>query len=124
MSKLIYCATPSRLVSKIIEIIDYVTNQGLAPLHPFQALPYERFEGNPHVGREKSMEYCRRLVEVCDEFWMFGISNGTLEELVHALKLGKTIRLNFEGFDIEWKKYYTELGPTYGNPLDALLKVA
>lgn len=47
MSKLVYCASPSRLVHRVKDIMDFVTDQGYAPLHPFQALPYERFEGNP-----------------------------------------------------------------------------
>ena len=83
--KLVYCATPSRISNKRKEIMDFVTKQGHGPLHPFQAFEYERFEGGP-VGREKSMEFCRRAVKICDEYWLFGISHGTLEELVHALK--------------------------------------
>ncbi len=62
MSKLIYCATPSRLVHRIKDIMDFVTNQGYAPLHPFQAFPYERFEGNPKIGRSKSIEWCLDLL--------------------------------------------------------------
>ncbi len=121
MSKLIYCATPSRLVHKITEIMDFVTNQGLALLHPFQALPYERFEGNPGIGRAKSMEWCLRLVNVSDEFWMFGVSRGTLEEAVYAAGIAKPIRLKFDGFDSEWKKYYSVLGHKYNNLLDPIL---
>lgn len=45
MSRLIYRATPLRLVHKISEIMDFVISQGDAPLHPFPAFPYERFEG-------------------------------------------------------------------------------
>jgi hypothetical protein len=106
MSKLIYCATPSRLVEYREIIMDFVTNQGLAPLHPFQAFPFNRFEGNPKVGRAKSMEYCLRAVEMADEFWMFGISNGTLQEVVEALRIRKPIQLHFEDWqpgDLEWK---------------------
>lgn len=62
MTKLIYCATPSRLVHRSNDIMDFVTEQGYAPLHPFQALPCERFEGNTRIGRAKSMEWCCRLV--------------------------------------------------------------
>ncbi len=68
MTELIYCATPSRLVDKIEEIMDYVTERGLAPFHPFQAFSYKRFEGNPAIGREKAMEFCFRTVEIPDRF--------------------------------------------------------
>ncbi|PIN80614.1 hypothetical protein COV11_03725 [Candidatus Woesearchaeota archaeon CG10_big_fil_rev_8_21_14_0_10_30_7] len=121
MSKLIYCATPSRLVYKIDKIMDFVTNQGNAPLHPFQAFPYERYEGNPRVGRTKSMEWCLRLVDICDEFYMFGVSNGTLEEVAYAIKTIKPVTLQFDGFDLEWDKFYQEIGQKYGNPLYKLL---
>jgi hypothetical protein len=122
MSELIYCAMPSRLIHKMKDIMDYVTNQGYAPLHPFQALPYERFEGNPKIGRIKAMEYCLRLIDISDKFYMFGVSNGTLEEVVHAIKIGKPVVLQFEAFDIDWKKFYAELGQKYGNPIDKILE--
>lgn len=121
MSELIYCATPSRLVHRMSDIMDFVANQGHASLHPFQAFPYERFEGNPRIGREKSMEWCLRLIDISDEFWMFGVSDGTLKEVVHAIKIEKPIALKFEGFDNEWEKFYKTLGKEYGNPIDYLL---
>ncbi|HII15971.1 MAG TPA: hypothetical protein HA362_06690 [Nanoarchaeota archaeon] len=124
MSKLIYCATPSRIVKSnkgmITQIMDLVTNQGYGPLHPFQALPYERYEGGP-VGRDKSMEFCLRLVDISDELWMFGISNGTLMEVVRAQGREKPVELKFEGFDPQWKEFYEQLGAEFGNPLDKML---
>ena len=121
MSKLIYCATPSRLIHRTEEIMDFVTNRGNAPLHPFQAFPYPRYEGNPKIGRTQSMKWCLRLVDISDEFWMFGVSDGTLEEVAYAIKTSKPIHLKFDGFDSEWKNFYQELGHKYGNPLDKLL---
>lgn len=121
MSKLIYCATPSRLVNKINEIMDFVTGLGYAPLHPFQAFPYGRFEGNPNVGRKKSMDYCLRLVDISDEFWLFGISEGTLDETSHALGIKKPLTLHLD-FDQEWKIFYEKLRLTYQNPLQEFLK--
>ena len=123
MSDLIYCAMPSRLIHRMKDVMDYVTGQGLAPLHPFQALPYERFEGNPKVGRIKAMEYCLRLVTIADKFYMFGVSNGTLEEVVYAIKIKKPVVLQFKGFDLEWQKFYKELGSKYGNPLDKIIEL-
>jgi len=121
MSKLIYCATPSRLVHRLDDIMDFVSNQGNAPLHPFQAFPYDRFEGNDNIGRAKSMKWCLRLVDISDEFYMFGVSNGTLEEVAYAIKTSKLIKLQFDGFDLEWEKYNQELGHKYGNPIGSIL---
>jgi hypothetical protein len=122
MTKLIYCATPSRIADKLNEIMDFVTNQNYAPLHPFQALPYKRFEGNPKIGRELSMKWCLELINISDEFWMFGVSKGTLQEVVHAMKVGKPVILQLDIFDPAWKKYYQELKELYNNPLDNLLR--
>src|SRR3989338_904456 len=109
MLGLIYCATPSRIVTKIEEIMDYVTEQGLAPFHPFQAFPYKRFEGNPNIGRQKAMEFCFRAVEISDRVWIFGISHGTLQESKTALAKKKPLELHLQ-FDPQWRKFYEELG--------------
>ena len=53
---------------------------------------------------------------------MFGISEGTLEELAYAIVLGKSISLFLDDFDPEWKGYYARLGPAYNNPLEKILK--
>ena len=100
--------------------MDFITNKGDAPLHPFQAFPYERFEGNASVGREKSMEYCLRLIDTSDEFYLFGISEGTLDETLYAIEIKKPIIPHLE-FDPEWIKFYARLKQEYGNPLDKLL---
>lgn len=116
MSKLIYCATPARLNTKKKEIMDFVTNKGHGPFHPFQAFEFERFEGGA-PGREKTLEFCERAVEMCDEFWLFGISNGTLRELIHAQKIKKLVKLFLDDFDSEWKQNYDILKEQYKNPL-------
>lgn len=121
MSKLIYCAMPARMKNRMIDIMDYVTAKGLGPLHPFQALPYERYEGGP-LGRERTMEICCRLINICDEFWVFGVSQGTLIETVHTQKTPeKPIRLEIEAFDPQWREFYAKLGQQFGNPLDKML---
>jgi hypothetical protein len=110
--KLVYCATPARLSSKRVEIMNYVTEHGGGPFHPFQAFEYERFEGGP-IGREKTIEFCCRAIEICDEFWLFGISEGTLIELAYIINFNKNnknnqkeIRYLYKTFDPEWKGYY------------------
>ena len=122
MTKLIYCATPSRISNKIKQIMDVVTSKCYGPFHPFQAFELERFEHGP-VGRDKTMEFCKRAVEICDEFWMFGVSEGTLFELNYALELGKPVQLMFEGFDPEWEEFYEKLGVGSGDLLNGLFKL-
>lgn len=52
---------------------------------------------------------------------MFGVSDGTLEEITHTIKNNKPVYLKFDGFDSEWGKFYKELGKKYDNPLEILL---
>lgn len=103
--------------------MDYVTKQGFGPFHPFQAFEYERFEGGP-IGRKKTMAFCCRAVEICDEFWLFGISEGTLTELTHVINFNKNnptnpkkIRHLYEKFDPEWKDYYAKYSNHFADPL-------
>ncbi len=119
--KLIYCATPARLNHKKKEIMDFVTNKGHAPFHPFQAFEYKRFEGGP-AGRNKTIKFCKRAVEICDEFWLFGVSNGTIEELKCAMKKKKPIKIFLDQFDPQWKKAYQKLARKYIN-IDTLRKL-
>ena len=117
---LIYCATPARLSDKKKEIMDFVTKQRLGPFHPFQAFEYERFEGGP-IGREKTMEFCCRAIDICDEFWLFGISEGTLSELCYALENNKSIRLFLDEFDKDWREEYEKIKDKFNDPLSKLI---
>jgi len=102
--------------------MDFVTEKGFGPFHPFQAFEYDRFEGGP-IGRAKTMEFCCRAVDICDEFWMFGISEGTLTELYHVLKENSLrkrpipIRLFLDEFDEDWKTEYAKLKDQFGDLL-------
>ena len=111
--KLIYCATPSRMVSSTKQIMNFVTAQRDAPFHPLHAFEYSRFEGGP-VGREGTLEFCCRAIQLCDEFWLFGVSAGTLFELDFTVEfnrknpqLQKTIRLLHRDFDPDWEEFAT-----------------
>jgi hypothetical protein len=70
----------------------FVAGHGHACLHPFNALPYDYFEGSK-IGRRKTLEWCCRLIDACDEVWLFGISAGTLFEVEYLLDLESPPRL-------------------------------
>lgn len=116
--KLVYCATPGRISDKKERIMNFVEEKGDAPFHPFQAYPYERFEGG-EPGRERTIEYCKRAVDICDELWLFGVSEGTLTELEHALEEDKPVK-KFLKFDPDWKDRYRELKQDFGKILEEL----
>ena len=109
--ELVYCATPSRLTSKAQEIADYVSKRGYSPLQPLIKYPRKDYEDNPQIGREQTMQYCLADVEQCKEFWLFGISKGTVRELKEAIELQKAIRLITQ-FDGGWNMVAAELRVT------------
>ena len=122
MQELVYCATPSRLSYKMNDIMNFVSDQGKGPFHPFQAFPYERFEGGI-IGREKSMEFCRRAIGICDEIYLFGVSEGTLDDLLEGRKQKKPVSEFVEKFDPEWRRYYQlfVVNPKYKDVILGLL---
>jgi len=119
--KLVFCCQPSRLQNKVKEVMDFVTEKGLGPLSGLHAFEFERFEEGP-IGREKTMEFCLRLVDIADEFWVFGISEGAMIELEHFMKTrrDRPIKLYMDKFDPEWKAYYEKLKPRFGDLLSKI----
>lgn len=116
MGKRIYCAIPPRLVSYQRRIVDVVAAQNCVPIHAFQTPPCESFE-NRSVGRELSMESRKRMVDISDELWMFGVSDGTLEDLSYALSIEKPIRLNGQ-FDPSWNEHNLRLRKKHSYALE------
>lgn len=114
MSELVYLSQPSRLGGAGSEeyrhhVIEEVTSTGLHVVHPFEALPYERFEGNPDVGRELSIHYCCRLIDACDGgIALTGISSGTLTETEYL----------FTHFPLRSLHIFTELDPSWEQEFD------
>jgi hypothetical protein len=70
------------------------------------------------------LEFCCRAIEMCDEFWLFGVSEGTLVELTHVINFNKNnlinpkiIRYLYKLFDPEWKDYYEKYRNRFADPL-------
>jgi hypothetical protein len=120
---LVYCACPARLSNIKHKIMEYVASQNKGPLHPINALPYEYFEGGK-LGRAKTMEVCCSLIEICDEFWLFGISEGTLIEATYffaqASNKTKPFKILVKEFDKEWEKYTKQYFDDYKKTLSKL----
>jgi hypothetical protein len=127
----IYGSMPSRLVDKTDEIMEFVAKMGRACLHPFKALPYKYYEGGV-VGRDKTIRVCCKLIHVCDEFGIFGISEGTLIELEHHLEINpdrlrpQPLLVFIKEFDPEWRIYrekFVERFPAAIEVLDRSRKI-
>ena len=102
MRKLVYCATPKKKIELLDKIMLFVIERGLAPLHPFLALPYKYFDDG-YFQKEETMSYCLRLIQICDEVFVFGYSDGVEEEVNFAKKIGK--RVIYVNEMKEWKEF-------------------
>lgn len=135
--KLIYTAYPSRFLKgtdtpSIENIMQFIAEQGHGALHPFNALPYEYFEGGI-LGRKRSMEMCFRLITICDEFWVMGISEGVFLELAYVLQWNKEAKQQGKGpkpirsfvdqFDPEWQQYLAQYAAQFPEASIALLSI-
>lgn len=118
---LAYCSIPSRMAGKTEEIMDFVQAQRYAPFNPLLAFPRKRFEDGA-VGREETLEICLRATRICDELWLFGISEGTVAELeyfltgiIFTLYSGRTKRIKFffKEFDPAWRENLEKLEKEY-----------
>ena len=126
--KRIFVAIPTRMHSKVPEILKFVKSFTSKEIiyDPVTALtigPRDIFS-EEMFGKEGPQKIYREIQNNCDEFWLAGIAKGTLDGLVHArdnLK-NQTIRLVQDIFDDEWQKYYSELNDKYGKPIDDILK--
>lgn len=45
------------------------------------------------------MKVCKKLIDICDEIWVYGDSRGCLEEFAYAKEKGISTRLMFEPID-------------------------
>lgn len=112
-SKLVYAASPSRLVYKKDEMMTFIAYHGNAGLHPFNSFPYHYYEGGV-IGRKTTMQWCCRLIDIADEFWLFGISEGVLEEFRYFVRQNekldkkKEFKVFVKEFDFDWAKYLEE----------------
>ncbi len=117
--KIMYCAFPTRLRHLRDKVKTFAKSHGYAPVIPFDIGDYDDFEGNPAIGRERTLKFMIGVMKSCDVIGVFGISEGVMGELKNALDLGMEIHV-FHGLDPEWEKYYEVLKDKYGDLLRRL----
>ncbi len=120
-SSLWYVSQPSRLGGTGKEkyrnqVLEKLIDQGYDVVHPFNAFPYDHFEGSEHVGRDMAMKYCCDLVDMCkSKIIVTGISEGVLLEVDYALQhpTPESKIIVMSEYDPEWNRqleYFVKLG--------------
>ncbi|MFZ5955138.1 MAG: hypothetical protein ACOYT4_01830 [Nanoarchaeota archaeon] len=105
--KRIYAATPFRMERLINNICDFIESQGHFPIHPFLALPLERYNYERYP-KEEIYQVCFDLVGITDELWIFGIGTGALTEYRKAKELKKPVKSYIKVFDSDWEERFKE----------------
>lgn len=79
-----------------------LAKQGLLPISPLHLFSF--YETEDQDIRDAVLQVCFRLIDLCDEVWMYGDSEGCRMEADYAERSGKVVR-NQQGY---WR--YTESG--------------
>jgi guanylate kinase len=116
MKQIMYCATPTRIRHLQAGVKALARANGFAPVFPFDCAPYDDFEGDPKVGRYRTLKLNIDFQNACDVTGVFGISKGVLGEINNALNVGQPIR-TFPHIDLAWDTAAADLKGEYGDPL-------
>lgn len=103
MRDIIYAATPIRLQHLTEEICDFIEQSNYIPLHPFFALPYQRYNYDRFT-KDEIYHTCFRLIDSCDQLWIFGINSGSLREYQYATSKNMPVQSLIKKLDPNWEE--------------------
>ncbi len=64
-----------------------LVKQGILPISPLHLFSFMENDDN----REEILQVCFRLIDICDEVWIYGDSEGCEKEREYALSRGKKV---------------------------------
>ena len=67
-----------------------LARQGLLPISPLHLFSF--YDAEDHATREAILQVCFRLIDLCDEVWVYGDSEGCRLEADYAKHIGKIVR--------------------------------
>jgi dienelactone hydrolase len=67
-----------------------LAKQGLLPISPLHLFSF--YDSEDHATREAILQVCFRLIDLCDEVWVYGDSEGCRLEADYAKRIGKIVR--------------------------------
>ena len=66
-----------------------LVKQGILPISPLHLFSFMENDDN----REEILQVCFRLIDICDEVWIYGDSEGCKREAEYAQRAGKVVRM-------------------------------
>ena len=88
-----YADNPEKNKNRVDKICKEVLGKGylpISPLHLFSYMENDNF-------RKEVLQACFNLIDLSDEVWIYGMSEGCSLELEYALKAGKIVKRMFGG---------------------------
>jgi len=68
-----------------------LVKQGILPISPLHLFSFMENDDN----REEILQVCFRLIDICDEVWIYGDSEGCRKEREYALSTGKSVVIKY-----------------------------
>ena len=68
-----------------------LVKQGILPISPLHLFSFMEND----LQREEILQVCFRLIDICDEVWVYGDSEGCREERGYALSIDKSVVIKY-----------------------------
>ena len=77
---------------KLVDTIcrELAKKDDILPISPLHLFSFTKDDSN----REEILQVCFRLIDICDEVWIYGDSEGCRMELEYARSIGKVVRVH------------------------------
>ncbi len=76
--------------ARVDKLCRRIAKQRLLPVSPLHLFSF--FDTEDHATREAVLQVCFRLIDMCDEVWVYGDSEGCRMEADYAKMVGKVVR--------------------------------
>lgn len=86
-----FASDPKRNREKADIICRDLVRQGVLPISPLHLFSFMDDDGE----REKILQVCFKLIDICDEVWVYGDSEGCRKEREYALSIGKSVVIKY-----------------------------
>lgn len=76
--------------ARVNRICKRIAESGRLPISPLHLFSF--YDSEDDELREAIMQVCFRLIDICDEVWVYGDSDGCRREAAYARSIGKSVR--------------------------------
>ncbi len=78
---------------KLVDTIcrELAEKDDILPISPLHLFSFMKDDSN----REEILQVCFRLIDICDEVWVYGDSEGCRKEMEYALSIGKSVVIKY-----------------------------